>query len=44
TVHARHYYITEEILFDKRFVDIFSKKKDGRRLLDFNRFHEVTPV
>lgn len=44
TVHARHYYITEEILWNMRFVDIFSKKPDGRRMLDFTRFHDVTPV
>ena len=44
TVHARHYYITDEILWNMRFVDIFSKKPDGRRVLDFNRFHDVTPL
>ncbi len=42
TVHARHYYIAEEILWNMRFVDIFSRKPDGRRLLDFTRFHDVT--
>ncbi|MEW6496138.1 MAG: ion channel [Cyanobacteriota bacterium] len=44
TVHARHYYITDEILWNMRFVDIFSNKLDGRRVLDLTRFHEVTPV
>lgn len=44
TVHARHYYITEEILWNMRFVDIFSTKLDGRRVLDLTRFHEVRPV
>jgi inward rectifier potassium channel len=44
TVHARHYYITEEILWNMRFVDIFTRKPDGRRVLDLNRFNEVTPV
>ncbi len=44
TVHARHYYITEEILWNMRFVDIFTKKPDGRRMLDFTRFHDVTPL
>jgi inward rectifier potassium channel len=42
TVHARHYYIAEEILWNMRFVDIFSTKPDGRRLLDLTRFHDVT--
>jgi inward rectifier potassium channel len=44
TVHARHYYVTDEILWNMRFIDIFSKKPDGRRVLDLHRFHEVTPV
>lgn len=44
TVHARHYYITEEVLWNMRFVDIFTKKSDGRRMLDFTRFHDVTPL
>ena len=44
TVHARHYYITEEILWNMRFVDIFTRKPDGRRLIDFTRFHDVTPL
>ncbi len=43
TIHARHYYITEEILFGQRFVDIFTRKTDGRRLLDFTLFHDVKP-
>jgi inward rectifier potassium channel len=44
TVHARHYYMTQEILWNMRFVDIFTRKPDGRRVLDLNRFNEVTPV
>ncbi len=44
TVHARHYYMTEEILFDQRFVDIFSTKADGRRMIDYTRFHDVMPL
>lgn len=44
TVHARHYYITEEIMFNRRFVDIFSTKQDGRRMIDYNRFHDVMPL
>lgn len=44
TVHARRYYLTDEILWNMRFVDIFVNKPDGRRLLDFTRFHEVEPL
>jgi len=43
TVHARHYYMTEEILWNMRFVDILSRKPDGRRMIDYTRFHDVTP-
>ncbi len=44
TIHARHYYLTEEILWNRRFVEIFSKKRDGRRMIDYTRFHDVTPL
>lgn len=44
TLHARHYYLTDEILWNMRFVDIFSTKSDGRRVIDYSRFHDVTPV
>jgi inward rectifier potassium channel len=44
TVHARRYYLTDEILWNMRFVDILVKKPDGRRLLDFTRFHEIEPL
>jgi inward rectifier potassium channel len=44
TVHARYYYLTEEILWDKRFVEIFATKRDGRRVIDYTRFHDVMPV
>ncbi|HEY9649620.1 MAG TPA: ATP-sensitive inward rectifier potassium channel 10, partial [Coleofasciculaceae cyanobacterium] len=43
TVHARHYYLTEEILWDMRFADIFSTKRDGRRVIDYSKFHDVIP-
>jgi inward rectifier potassium channel len=44
TVHARHYYVTDEILWNMRFVDVFTRKPDGRRLLDLTRFHDVVPL
>lgn len=43
TVHARHSYIAQEILWDVRFTDILSKMPDGRRSVDYSRFHDVTP-
>jgi inward rectifier potassium channel len=43
-IHARHYYLAEEVLWNRRFVDIFYTKSDGRRVIDYNRFHDVTPL
>ena len=43
-VTARHQYAHEDILFDHRFVDIFSEGEDERHLyLDMSRFHDVEP-
>jgi inward rectifier potassium channel len=41
TIHARHSFVTEEILWNMRFVDILSKTRDGKRSVDYSRFHEV---
>ncbi|WP_218082634.1 ion channel [Anthocerotibacter panamensis] len=41
TIHARHSFVTEEILWNMRFVDIVSQTPDGQRTIDFSRFHEV---
>jgi inward rectifier potassium channel len=41
TVHARHSYIADEIVWNARFVDILSRLPDGRRRIDYTKFHEV---
>lgn len=43
TVHARHTYETDEILWNMRFVDILLMMPDGHRYTDYSRFHDVTP-
>jgi inward rectifier potassium channel len=43
TIHARHSFIAEEILWDMKFVDIISKQRDGKRCIDYSRFHDVIP-
>jgi inward rectifier potassium channel len=43
TVHARYSYVPEEILWNARFVDIISRTADGRRQVDYSRFHDVVP-
>ncbi len=44
TIHARHSFVSGEILRNMRFVDILSRTPDGRRSIDFSRFHDVMPI
>jgi inward rectifier potassium channel len=44
TVHARHAWKAEDILYDHRFQDILVVLPDGRRGLDYERFHEVEAI
>lgn len=41
TIHARASYLPDEILWDRRLVDIFSRDDEGRRVIDFTHFHSV---
>src|SRR5580658_977051 len=41
TVHARFSYSAREILMGYRFADILSVEPDGRRSVDYTRFHDV---
>ncbi|KYC39519.1 ATP-sensitive inward rectifier potassium channel 10 [Scytonema hofmannii PCC 7110] len=44
TIHARHSYISEEIVWNMRFVDILGKTKDGSRCINYARFHDVVSL
>jgi inward rectifier potassium channel len=44
TVHARHVYGPEDLLWDMQFVDVFMLDEVGQRYLDYRRFHQVTPI
>jgi len=44
TIHARHSFIAEEIFWNMRFVDILSKGRDGKRTIDYSRFHDILPL
>lgn len=44
TIYARHNYRPEDILWDRRFVDVISVTPEGRRIVDLNRFHDTEPV
>jgi inward rectifier potassium channel len=43
TVHARFSYSAAEIRIGHRLVDILSEEPDGRRALDYTRFHDTEP-
>lgn len=44
TVHARHSYAAEDLVFGARLVDILGTAPDGTRIIDYRRFHEVEPL
>ena len=44
TVHARYAYLPDEVLFGRRFADIFDSEPDGTRVINYNRFHETGPI
>ena len=44
TVHSRYSYISDEILWNMRFVDILSVTQDSRRVVNMSKFHDVIPV
>ncbi len=43
TIHARHSYTPDEILWDRHLADIMFQTVDGRLAIDYSRFHLVEP-
>ena len=43
-MYARHVYPAEQILWNHRFREIVKPLPDGRRRIDYRRFHEAEPV
>jgi inward rectifier potassium channel len=43
-IHARHVYPARRLRWEARFAPISTVLPDGRRALDYRRFHEVVPV
>jgi inward rectifier potassium channel len=41
TVHARHTYTMDAVLYDAAFVDVIRRDERGRRIVDYGRFHDV---
>jgi inward rectifier potassium channel len=44
TVHARHSWEHDEIVFDRRFVDVLAENEDGSRTMDLTKFHDTLPI
>ena len=44
TIHARHSFVPQEILWNVQFVDIMSRTSEGKICIDYSRFHDVTPL
>ncbi len=44
TIHARHYYRLDDIIWGARFADVLTIRDDNTRVLDYTRFHEVIPL
>lgn len=43
-VHARTSYLPDEILWGHRLTDIIGWTDDGRRIIDYRRFHDAEPL
>jgi inward rectifier potassium channel len=44
TVHARYTFPAEEIHWNLRFADVLMTLPDGRRAVDYRRFHDIVPL
>ena len=42
-LYARQIYAREDIRWDHRYADITGVSDDGRLVIDYSRFHDVTP-
>ncbi len=43
-VHARTSYLAHEVLWGRRFADVFTETEDGRLAIDYRRFHDTEPI
>jgi len=43
-VHARTSYLPHEVLWEHRFVDVIGWTEDGRRAIDYSRFHDTVSL
>lgn len=43
-VHARHTYLTEDVLWGARHADILREREDGALVLDVRKFNDIEPT
>jgi inward rectifier potassium channel len=43
-IYARHAYWTDEIVWNRRFVDVISITADGQRMVDLTQFHDTREI
>lgn len=43
-IHAQWSYVADEVLWNHGFADIIVRLPDGRRTVDYDRFHETRPL
>ncbi|MBE7382411.1 MAG: ATP-sensitive inward rectifier potassium channel 10 [Leptolyngbya sp. SIO1E4] len=44
TIHARHSFVPDEILWNYHFEDVLGWTRDGKRALNFNNFDKAYPI
>jgi inward rectifier potassium channel len=44
TIHVRKQYLLDDIVPNARFADVLSTREDGRRVIDYRKFHDVVPI
>jgi len=44
TIHTRYAYSIDHILWNQRFVDIFSQDEQGQWFIDLSKMHETQPL
>jgi inward rectifier potassium channel len=44
TVHARHGYRSDQIVFGRKLANIILRDETGRPVIDYRRFHDLEPV
>ncbi len=44
TIYTRHAYAVDHILWNQRFIDMFSQSEDGQWFIDLGKIHDTQPL